>query len=80
MKMTEFEHQNTFLQGEVHSLVRFKDTLRDMGLLNEKGFLNKTFLVNLKELNDIVINVNQLHVMITRFQTDLIKVFEDFQV
>jgi hypothetical protein len=42
------------MQNEVHNLVVFQEHLKEMGLLNEKGILNQTFLVNLKEINEAV--------------------------
>lgn len=35
------------MQNEVHNLVGFQQLLKEMGLLNEKGVLNQTFMVNL---------------------------------
>ena len=54
LKFQIFEKQNQFMQNEVYNLLSFQDTLKEMGLLNEKGFLNRIFLVNLKEINEAI--------------------------
>ena len=67
VKMKEIEQGNIFMQNEVHHLVQFQQELQEMGLLTEKGILNKTFMINLSEMNQIVESINQLNVMMTTF-------------
>lgn len=47
-KLEAIEEHFVFLQGETHNLLQFQQTMKDCGLMSDKGGVDNDFLTNLR--------------------------------
>lgn len=72
-KIDQIQEQYLFLQAETHNLVQFQKLMEDIGLIKDQGSVNNEFIADLRANNTLLKDVNQLNVLATNFQQEMVK-------
>lgn len=72
-KIDQIQEQYLFLQAETHNLVQFQKLMEDIGIIKEHGSVNNEFIADLRANNSLLKDVNQINVLTTNFQQEMVK-------